>query len=132
MKVVLDTNIFVSSFFGGKPKKIIDLWKNGKIILCLSDSILDEYIRVLQKLSLQDEPEMEELLGLFAKGIHILFTKTTPNLNLITEDPDDDKFIECAVALKAGYIVSGDKALLSYGDYMSIRILSAYDFLRVV
>lgn len=132
MKVVLDTNIFISSFFGGKPKKIIDLWKNGKIILCLSDSILDEYIRVLQKLSLQDEPEMEELLGLFSKGIHILFTKTTPNLNLVAEDPDDDKFIECAVALEARYIVSGDKALLSYGDYMSIRFLSAHDFLGVV
>ncbi|MFO7876878.1 MAG: putative toxin-antitoxin system toxin component, PIN family [Desulfovermiculus sp.] len=132
MRVVLDTNIFISSFFGGKPKQIIDLWKNGKILLCLSDSILDEYIRVLQKLSLQNEPEMEELLGLFAKGIHILFTKKTPDLNLIAEDPDDDKFIECAVALKARYIVSGDKALLAYGDYMSVRILSAHEFLEII
>ncbi|MFO7980265.1 MAG: putative toxin-antitoxin system toxin component, PIN family [Candidatus Aminicenantes bacterium] len=132
MRVVLDTNIFISSFFGGKPKQIIDLWKNGKILLCLSDSILDEYIRVLQKLSLQNEPEMEELLGLFAKGIHILFTKKTPDLNLIAEDPDDDKFIECAVALKARYIVSRDKALLAYGDYMSVRILSAHEFLEII
>ncbi len=132
MRVVLDTNIFISSFFGGKPKQIIDLWKNGKILFCLSDSILDEYIRVLQRLSLQNEPEMEELLGLFAKGIHILFTKKTPDLNLVAEDPDDNKFIECAIALEARYIVSGDKALLSYGDYMSVRILTAHDYLEII
>jgi uncharacterized protein len=74
---------------------------------------------------------MEELSGLFAKGNHILFTKKTPDLNLVAEDPDDDKFIGCAVALEAQYIVSGDKALLAYGDYMSTRILSAHDFLDV-
>jgi predicted nucleic acid-binding protein len=44
----IDTNVFVSSFFGGNPKKIIDLWKNEEIVLCLSKDILDEYIDVLQ------------------------------------------------------------------------------------
>jgi len=131
MKVVIDTNIFVSSFFGGKPKKIIDLWKTGEITLCLSDSILDEYIQVLQRLGLKGEMELEELLALFAKGIHILFTKKTPDLNLIEEDSDDDKFLECAAALKAGYIITGDKALESFGQYMNIKILSAHKFLEI-
>ena len=131
MKVVVDTNIFVSSFFGGKPKKIIDLWKTGKITLCLSDSILEEYIQVLQRLGLKDEMELEELLAFFAKGIHIQFTKKTPELNLIEEDSDDDKFIECAVALKARYIITGDKALESFGQYMNIKILSAQKFLEI-
>jgi len=131
MKVVIDTNIFVSSFFGGKPKKIIDLWKTGKITLCLSDSILDEYIQVLQRLGLKGEMELEELLALFAKGIHILITKKTPDLNLIEEDSDDDKFLECAAALKAGYIITGDKALESFGQYMNIKILSAHKFLEI-
>lgn len=40
MRVVVDTNIFVSSFFGGKPRKIIDLWKIGEITLCVSSPIL--------------------------------------------------------------------------------------------
>jgi uncharacterized protein len=131
MKVVIDTNIFVSSFFGGKPKKIIDLWKTGKITLCLSDSILEEYIQVLHRLGLKDEVELEELLALFAKGIHILFTKKTPDLNLIKDDPDDDKFIECAVALKARYIITGDKALESFGQYLNIKILSSHKFLEI-
>ncbi|MBI4684625.1 MAG: putative toxin-antitoxin system toxin component, PIN family, partial [Nitrospirae bacterium] len=50
MKAVIDTNIFVSSFFGGNPKKIIDLWKNEKITLCLSHTVLDEYIDVLRRI----------------------------------------------------------------------------------
>ncbi len=131
MNVVIDTNVFVSSFFGGKPKEIIDLWKKGKLTLCLSDSILDEYFQVLQRLGLKHEDELEELLALFAKGIHILFTKKNPDLNLIEEDPEDDKFIECAVALKAEYIITGDKALESFGSYMRIKILSPQKFLEI-
>ena len=67
-RVVIDTNVFISSFFGGNPKKVIDLWKNGKIALCLSRNIVDEYIEVLKRMGLKDENELEELLGLFAKG----------------------------------------------------------------
>jgi putative PIN family toxin of toxin-antitoxin system len=130
MKVVIDTNIFVSSFFGGKPKKIIDLWKTGKLTLCLSNDILDEYVQVLQRLGLENEIELEELLGLFAKGINILFTKKTPNLRLIKDDPGDDKFVECAVALQAEYIITGDRALKAIEEYLEIKILSAHDFLN--
>jgi putative PIN family toxin of toxin-antitoxin system len=72
IRVVIDTNVFVSSFFGGNPKKIIDLWKNEEIVLCLSKYILDEYIDVLQRVGLRDENEIEELLSLFAKGFNIL------------------------------------------------------------
>ena len=44
IKVVIDTNVFISSFFGGNPKKIIDLWKKGEIKLCLSREIVNEYV----------------------------------------------------------------------------------------
>lgn len=72
MKVVIDTNVFVSSFFGGNPKKIIDLWKNGFIQLCLSQEILDEYIKVLIRFGLKDEKELEELLSLFKDNYNLL------------------------------------------------------------
>jgi hypothetical protein len=132
MRVVFDTNIFVSSFFGGKPKKIIDLWKKGEITLCLSDKILEEYIEVLQRFGLKNKIELEELLNLLAKGINVIFTKKTPELHLIEEDPDDDKFIECAVELKAEYIVTGDKALEAFREYMGIKIFTAHQFLETV
>jgi len=130
IRVVIDTDVFVSSFFGGNPKRIIDLWKNEEIILCLSKDVLDEYIDVLQRVGLKDEDEIEELLSLFARGFNILFTAKTPRIKAVKEDPEDNKFIECAVALKAEFVVTGDKALRTVGDYMGIKILTPQELLK--
>jgi uncharacterized protein len=132
IKVVVDTNVFVSSFFGGNPKKIIDLWKTGQIVLCISGVIIDEYIEVLRRLGLQDERELEELLEIFSSGVHVIFAAETPKLNIVSKDPDDNKFIECAVALKAAAVISGDKALISVKDYMGIKILTPTEFLHFI
>ena len=131
MKIVLDTNIFVSSFYGGNPRRIIDLWKTGEISLCLTPPIIEEYIEVLRRLGLAEEPELEELLALFARGIHVLFTSKTPRLKIVRADTADDKFIECAVALKADFIITGDKALRDIGTYMGIGIFSPVEFLKL-
>lgn len=131
IKVVMDTNVFVSSFFGGNPRKIIDLWKDGSIHLCLSREIIDEYVEVLQRMGLQNEKELEELLDLFARGFHVVFTAQTPTLHVIDKDPDDNKFIECAVALKAAAVISGDKAVLDIKNYMGIQIMTPKDFLHL-
>jgi len=128
-RVVIDTNVFVSSFFGGNPRKIIDLWKSGQLTLCLSKPIIDEYVEVLQRLGLKNVRELSELLHLFAHGIHISFSAKTPQLQVVEEDPDDDKFIECAVALKADFVISGDKSLIAIEGYMGIRIVTPKQFL---
>ena len=122
---------FISSFLGGNPRKVIDLWKSGDIILCLSKPIVDEYIEVLRRLELQDEKELEELLSLFAHGFHIVYTAKTPELHVVEEDPDDDKFIECAVALNAKFVVTGDSAVRKIQDYMDIKIVSPTEFLSI-
>ena len=129
IRVVVDTNIFISSFFGGNHREIIDLWKSGQITLCLSRPIINEYINVLRRMGLHNERELEELLSLFAHGFHVLFAAKTPNLNIVEKDPDDDKFIECAVALNSKFIISGDKALSEIKDYMGIKIQSPKQFL---
>ena len=128
-RVVVDTNVFISSFFGGNPRKIIDPWKSGEITLCLSKPIVDEYVEVLGRLGLQNEKEIEELLGLFAHGFHVVFTAKTPELHIVEKDPDDNMFIECAVALKAGFVITGDKALKAIQEYMNIKIVSPNEFL---
>jgi putative PIN family toxin of toxin-antitoxin system len=125
----MDTNVFVSSFFGGNPRKVVDLWKSGEVALCLSKPIVDEYIEVLRRLGLQNEKELDELLGLFAHGFHVVFTAKTPELHIVEKDPNDNKFIECAAALKADFIITGGKALLEIQDYMAIKIVSPKDFL---
>ena len=129
IKVVIDTNVFISSFFGGNPKKVIDLWKKGEIILCLSREIVDEYFEVLKRLGLQNESELRELLRIFSEGHNIIFSATTPSLKIIEQDPDDNIFIECAVALECSHIISGDKHLKSVKNYMGIKILNPKEFL---
>ena len=93
IRVVVDTNVFISSFFGGNPRKIIDHWKSGEITLCLSKPIIDEYIEVLRRLELQNEKEIDELLSLFAHGFNVVFTAKTPELHIVGKDPDDNVFI---------------------------------------
>ena len=129
MRVVIDTNVFVSSFFGGNPRKIIDLWIQGHLTLCLSREIVDEYVSVLQRIGLNDEKELKEIISLFSKGFHSLYTANTPKLNIIRNDPDDNKFLECAVALDARCVISGDKAIQNVVDYMGIKCLSPKSFL---
>ncbi len=130
MKVVVDTNVFVSSFFGGKPRRVIDRWKRGEITLCLSESILDEYVRVLAAMGLDEENEYAELLELFRDQYNLIFAAQTPELRIVERDPDDDKFLEAAVKLDAAAVVTGDETLREVGSYGGIDVLNPNEFLR--
>ena len=130
IKVVIDTNIFVSSFYGGKPRKIIDLWKKGQLIIGLSNAIIEEYIFVLKRFGQKDETNFKSLINLFKTTYNSLYIANPPHLNIKIDDEDDKKFIECAVALDFNYIISGDKHLLKIKNYHNIRILSADEFLK--
>jgi len=130
IRVVIDTNVFVSSFFGGLPRKIINLWKNDHIILCLSQDIIEEYLAVLNRLGLDNEQELLNLTRLFAEGYNSVFTTKTSKLDVVKEDADDNKFIECAVALNSKIIVSGDKHLTSIRKYIDIDIMSPRKFIE--
>lgn len=130
-RVVIDTNVFVSSFFGGTPRRIIAPWKSGTVTLCLSRPILREYVEVLRRLGLEDQRELGELLHLLARGVHTVFTVKTPKLHVVQADPEDDKFIECAVALTAEFVISGDRELTAIKEYFGIRIVTPAQFLSV-
>ncbi|OPX39487.1 MAG: putative toxin-antitoxin system toxin component, PIN family [Desulfobacteraceae bacterium 4484_190.3] len=129
IKVVIDTNVFISSFFGGIPREIINLWRDGQITICISQSILEEYIKVLNRLGI-DKHEITKLTKLFAEGYNLIFAATTPKIEIVKDDPDDNKFIECAVELGSKTIISGDKHLLNIGKYIDIKILSPREFMH--
>ncbi len=131
MRVVLDTNVFVSSFFGGNPRKIIDLWRERQLTLCISNAIVEEYLEVLTRMGLKDVTLRAELLDLFRQSYSLSFLANPPAL-AVCRDADDDKFIACAVALKADVVVSGDKDLLTLKNYLGIPILNPREFLKRV
>lgn len=128
MRVVVDTNVLVSSFFGGPPREIIERWKQGEITLCVSRGLIDEYVEVLNRLGLQAEL-IHELLELFASGYNLVFTASTSPLQVLKHDPDDNMLFECAVELEAKVIVTGDKAVRSVGRYMDVDVTTPTEFL---
>lgn len=130
MRVVLDTNVFVSSFFGGNPRKVIDLWRQGRFTLCLSGPIVEEYLEVLARMGLGKSGELDELARLFAESLNVLFVAHPARIQVVPEDPDDDRFFECADALAADRIVSGDRHLLRVGTFRGIPVLGVKDFLE--
>lgn len=130
MRVVLDTNAVISALlFSGVSSKLVSLWQDGLITPLLSREILDEYLRVLSYRKFElSEKEIKELIQEeilpYAEVV-----KPKRRLRVIRRDPADNKFLECAVAGKAGVIISGDKDLLSLGQYRKIRIQSPAQFL---
>jgi putative PIN family toxin of toxin-antitoxin system len=129
MKIVLDTNVFISGiFFNGPPSKILKAWRDSKIQIILSAEILLEYQRVAEELSskfpLVDIEGIIELLMIHGE----LFETNDLSVD-ICEDPDDNKFIECAIAASTKIIVSGDKHLLKISGFKGITVLNPREFL---
>ena len=130
MRIVLDTNVFISGiFWSGPPFTILDAWKQRKIDLIVSQEILSEYNRVSKELSKKflsvDLSPFIELLTIHAE-MHVAKKLKEP----VSRDPDDDKFIACALSAKVKIIVSGDKDLLVTSGHNDILVVKPNVFVR--
>ena len=131
MKTVVDTNVFVSGiFWGGPPSDVLDLWHQNKIHLCITLDIVEEYTRVSKHLAKKyPGTDINALINLVtAEGRMVPDIKF---LKPVSRDPDDDKFIACAIAAKAKVIVSGDKDLTDLKHYNNIKILKPTQLLSL-
>jgi putative PIN family toxin of toxin-antitoxin system len=127
-KIVLDTNVLISGiFFSGPPGKILQAWRSRKFQLCVSLEILEEYLNVAERLvSRYAGVEYEEILGLIVQNAQLVQAADLPEP--VSEDPDDDKFLACALASNTRIIVSGDSDLLKISGYADIRVLTPKAF----
>jgi len=131
-KVVLDTYILVSALlFHGELSGIIDLWKKGAISPMVSRETFTEFKAVLEypKFSL----ERQEINMIIEEAVLPYFeiTEITDRTETICRDPDDDKFIACALSASAELLVTGDKDFLDSKKYKSVRIINASMLLRM-
>ncbi len=128
MRIVLDTNVFISGiFFAGPPYQILKAWREGRVQLLVSPSILDEYQRIGAELVLQfRDVDLKAFLDLLTLQAKIVLAPTLPPV--IRDDPSDDKFLEAAAAGNASYIISGDKHLVTLSEFQGIQILKPRDF----
>jgi putative PIN family toxin of toxin-antitoxin system len=127
-RVVADTNILVSAVqFGGKPKQLLDLARDGQVDLAISEAIIAETLRVLED-KFDSAPgwltETDRQLRVFTRLV-----QPTESFHVIEADPTDDRILECAVAAEAEVIVSGDTHLLSLGSFRGIPIQRVAEFL---
>ncbi len=136
-KVVLDTNQFISGIISkhGASASILNAWREHAYILVTCKEILDEiertlqYPRIIVEYGLKVE-EIREILSLIDREALVL--PKIPEVDIVKDDPDDNKIIACALAAEAEYIISGDKHLLKIKQYDKISIIGAKEFLSII
>ncbi len=133
LKIVADTNIYISAlFWRGNPYRLIRLCYEGKAKLVVSRKIIDELERIL----LTDEKFMmaREDVALNTEIILSNAELVEPDvtLNVIKDDPADDRILECTVEGGAEYLVSGNKHLLNLKEFQGIKILTAKLMLEIL
>ena len=101
----------------------------GQHKMVVSYEILDEYMRVGSEFSKQySDTDFERLLSLILSAS--LLVEATPGASQICADPDDDKFIHCALSAETHYIISGDRHLLDISGYAGIQVLRPREFVE--
>ena len=131
MRIILDTNVLVSGiFFSGPPFRILKAWRDNKLQLVVSTDILDEYQRVAAILGEKySQVDIRPVLDLLTVNSDIVTAPPLPEP--VSVDPDDDKFIACALVGNTKLIVSGDRHLLDVDGYQDIRVLKPRRFVNI-
>jgi putative PIN family toxin of toxin-antitoxin system len=132
MKVVLDSNIFISSFFWkGNPRKIFDRVTNGLDELYITDKILQEIATVMARKKFDTKTnEIEEYIKIIESYSIKLFPQNV--IEEISRDKDDNKILECAFEGNVDFIITGDEDLLVLKKYKNIRIVKAKEYLDIL
>lgn len=131
MKVVLDTNVLLVAIpFGTLYYPIFDAFLNGVFELCVTTDILDEYAEKLEEKYALRPYVAENTLKAIESSPDVAFVSKYFFWNLIAADPDDNKFVDCAVAANADFIVTEDRHfnVLKQIAFPPVRVISAADF----
>lgn len=127
MKIVIDTNVVASAiFFGGRPRLLLEELLCKNIEAVVSPDILIEYRETFDELRARypDKPVRIPLTQIAASCKIIIPSQKFH----VCRDPDDDKFIDCAIEGKCVYIVNGDKDLLSIEKFRDVEIVTVSEF----
>ena len=134
MKVTVDTNVLISAtFWYGDSNKIIELAEQKKIGLILSKEIIEEYKNVLDYEEIQERIKNKNLEMKQSVQKIISISKIiapTRKINIVYDDPDDNKVLECAVSGNVDCIITKDKHLLKIKEFQGIKIVTPEEFLE--
>ncbi|MBD5426601.1 MAG: putative toxin-antitoxin system toxin component, PIN family [Treponema sp.] len=127
MRIVIDTNVVASGIvFGGKSERLLELAIKNDVEMCVSPQILAEYDEIIVRLSAKYP---NRTIAISLKDLTDNALLVTPSQTItVCRDPDDNKFIECAMEGKCLYIVSGDNDLLDLRSYADVEIVTVAEF----
>ena len=132
-KVVLDTNCLVMAL--SRHSEYYPVWqgiRTGKYVLCVSNDIISEYQEIIaQKTS---EVVANNVVRTLLESPFVELIDPYYHLELIAADPDDNKFVDCAFAANATYIVSNDKHfdVLKKIKYPPLHVIKLIEFLQIL
>ena len=137
MNVVLDANIFISALITkeGIPARILAHWRRGDINVVVSPAVIEEirrvtgYPRLLNRYARIRE-NRDELIATLSEVAIVV--EPAEKVVVVLEDESDNRYIECALAGNAAYVVSGDSHLLNLSEYRGIKMISPAAFMAVL
>jgi putative PIN family toxin of toxin-antitoxin system len=132
MKVVLDSNIFISSFYWkGNPRTVFERVANGLDELFITDEILEEIVSVMSDKKFDtNADEIKEYIKII-ESYSIKLSPTTVAED-ISRDKDDNKILQCGFEGDVDFIITGDNDLLVLKEYRNIKIVKPKDYLEIV
>ena len=134
MRIVLDTNCLIQSIPKRSPFRVVwDSILTGENILCVSNEIIEEYMEILQKLT--DERTAALVVKTIIENPFVEFVTPYYQFHLINADPDDNKFVDCAIAAAARYVVSNDHhfdVLRLTNTFPTVDVINLKDFLELI
>lgn len=133
MRIVLDTNCLIQSV--SPRSRYYAVWEslvNGQNTLCVSNEIIMEYLEILQRL--MDYDTAEAVVKTIINSKFVEFITPYYHFEIITQDPDDNKFVDCAITANARFIVTNDHHydILKGLDYPPIDIINLEDFMKLL
>ena len=137
IRAVIDTNVFVSGVISpkGSPRKILELAREGIFKAVTSISINHEIFEVIHRNYIYNKYGLtEEIIDDMATFLYegTILTEDFYTIQKVKKDPEDNKFIACAIEGEADYIISGDGHLLNLKHYKGIQIVDANSFLKIL
>lgn len=134
MRAVVDANVFVSALLVdlGPPWAVVDSWRRGEFEMITTTELLAELRDVFARPSILSrliEPPDETLQHIVDVAVQ---ARSGPRLDVIRDDPSDNRLLEAAIAGGADFIVSGDRHLLSLESYAGVAIVTPARFLAIL
>lgn len=131
MRIVLDTNSLIQSIPERSPFYVV--WESilsGKNVLCVSNEILEEYTEILHRLA--GELTAKNVIDALMECKYVELITPYYHFNLIAADPDDNKFVDCAISAQARYVVTNDKHfdVLRQTEFPVVDVIALKDFVK--